>query len=431
MNLNETLKEYWQLKGFDEATPIQAAMFEPMTNKQSFVAISPTGTGKTLGYLLPLLQKIEANSILQVIVLAPSQELVKQIGEVAQDWSKPLGIKVQTILGGANIKRQIEELKEKPELIVATPGRFLELLNQSRKLKVHLVETIVYDEADFLWQDEHRQSLNEIEKRLDNQVQKVWVSATLGAPLLELVQAPTTIPLIQMTSQDNRLPIDHHYILTNDRQKLMQLRRLAQVENMHAIVFFEQVNELDQVASKLLHDGIKVATLHSQVNKLERQYAIESFRAAEVTYLLTTDLASRGMDIPALPFAIHYNRVRDLDTYFHRSGRVGRMGHKGIVISLVNEQELRDLQNILDARSIQLTEKIVYQQNIVDLEVRELARDAKVEDSESNSSARPMQARKPKSASATQNSPATKAKKNKNRHRKQKNKGKPQRFSEK
>ncbi|UUX33834.1 DEAD/DEAH box helicase [Fundicoccus culcitae] len=426
MRLEEDLKKYWHNKGFDAATPIQKAVYQPIIEKQSFVAISPTGTGKTLAYLLPLIQTIEANNVLQVIILAPSQELVKQIGEVAQEWAQLLGLKTQVILGGANISRQIEQLKDKPEIIVATPGRFVELLNQTRKLKVHMVKTIVYDEADYLWQDEHRPALEQIEKRLDKDVQKIWVSATLGAPLLSLVQAPTTIPLIHMTSQDNKLPIEHYYILTTDRQKPQLLKRLGQVDNMQAIVFFEQVNELDQVASKLIYDGIKVAVLHSQVSKFERQHAIESFKAGEVTYLLTTDLAGRGMDIPALPYAIHYNRVNNLDTYFHRSGRVGRMGHKGVVISLVNEQEHRDLQKILDARSIQLTEKIVFQQAIVDPEVREIEKEAPT-NAQSNQTKSP--ASKPRLAKErTANAgPKANVKKRKVRLKKKKDKGKPKR----
>lgn len=421
--LNTALTTYWKENKFEDLTPIQRAMFEPMMNKESFIAISPTGTGKTLAYLIPLLQQIEANQSLQVIILAPSQELVKQIGEVAEEWGKVVGIRTQTILGGANVSRQIEALKDKPELIVATPGRLVELLGQTRKLKVHLVETIVYDEADYLWLEEHHADLDQIEKRLDNQVQKVWVSATYGAALQNISREDEAVRLIELTEKDTSLPIDHLYVITSDRQKINQLRRLAQVSNMQAIVFFEQVNQLEEAASKLLFEGIPVAALHSQLSNLERRQAIEAFKAGKLIYLLTTDVASRGIDVKALPYAIHFNRVRDLELYSHRSGRVGRMGHHGHVISLVNEQEHRDLQQLLAARSIKLQERVVYQAQLLTPEEKaELTPENETNETEKVKNKKPAKQVNPERGARSTRQ--TKVKKHKNRTNKQKNKGK-------
>ncbi|MGO4938442.1 DEAD/DEAH box helicase [Fundicoccus sp. Sow4_D5] len=361
------LQKLWQDKNFESATVIQEKTFDPLVKGESFVAISPTGTGKTLAYLLPILTKLEANKELQALVIAPSQELAKQIGTVAQEWANPLGINAQIILGGANFKRQQEALKDKPEIIIATPGRLLEISSKSSKLKLHKVNTVVFDEADYIWHEDNRKAALELQAKLMRDTNYVWFSATLSDDIRQMIEASEqTIHLIQTDTSNQSLDIDHHYLITNNRQKLAQLKRLAQVDGMHALVFFEQVNELESVASRLLHDGIKVGLLHGKLNKMERQKALEDFAQRKSTFLLTTDVASRGIDIANVPFVIHFNRVYDENSYFHRSGRTGRMGEYGQVISLVNEQELRDLEELLSDKEVELTERFVFAAQFVD-----------------------------------------------------------------
>lgn len=380
------LQKLWQDKNFKTATVIQEQTFEPLLKGESFVAISPTGTGKTLAYLLPILSKLEANKELQALVIAPSQELAKQIGTVAQEWAKPLGINAQIILGGANFKRQQEALKDKPEIIIATPGRLLEIASKSSKLKLHKVNTVVFDEADYIWHEDNRKAALELQAKLMRDTNYVWFSATLSDDIRHMIEASDfSIGLIQTDTSNQSLDIDHHYLITNNRQKLAQLKRLAQVDDMHALVFFEQVNELESVASRLAHDGVKVGMLHGKLNKFERQKALENFAQRKLTYLLTTDVASRGIDIANVPFVIHFNRVDDENTYFHRSGRTGRMGEYGQVISLVNEQELRDLEEILADNDVTLTERFVFAAQFVDnTERNRLALDDSYDDEEAN-----------------------------------------------
>lgn len=420
--LKTPLKELWEQKAFPAPTAIQNRVFEPLNKGESFIAISPTGTGKTLAYLLPILNKLEANKELQALVIAPSQELAKQIGTVAEEWAKPLGIKTQIILGGANFKRQQDALKDKPEMIIATPGRLLELASKSNKVKLHQVKTVVFDEADYIWHRDNRQAALDLQKKLMRDTNYVWFSATVSDELRQMMmESEGAIQLLHSDTDHQTLNIEHHYLLTQNRQKLTQLKRLAQVEDMQALVFFEQVNELESVASRLIHDDIKVGLLHGQLNKLERQTALKLFAEKKLTYLLTTDVASRGIDIANVPFVIHYNRVSDANTYLHRSGRTGRMGEFGQVISLVNEQEHRDLENILSEKQIELTERFVYAAQFVDATERNMLANELFEDEDVVEVKRSKAAPARNTTSAPQQ--AVKAKK-KNRKRDTKNKGK-------
>ena len=420
--LKTPLKELWEQKAFPAPTAIQNRVFEPLNKGESFIAISPTGTGKTLAYLLPILNKLEANKELQALVIAPSQELAKQIGTVAEEWAKPLGIKTQIMLGGANFKRQQDALKDKPEMIIATPGRLLELASKSNKVKLHQVKTVVFDEADYIWHRDNRQAALDLQKKLMRDTNYVWFSATVSDELRQMMmESEGAIQLLNSDTDHQTLNIDHHYLLTQNRQKLTQLKRLAQVEDMQALVFFEQVNELESVASRLIHDDIKVGLLHGQLNKLERQTALKLFAEKKLTYLLTTDVASRGIDIANVPFVIHYNRVSDANTYLHRSGRTGRMGEYGQVISLVNEQEHRDLENILSEKQIELTERFVYAAQFVDATERNMLANELFEDEDVVEVKRSKAAPARNTTSAPQQ--AVKAKK-KNRKRNTKNKGK-------
>ena len=420
--LKTPLKELWEQKAFPAPTAIQNRVFEPLNKGESFIAISPTRTGKTLAYLLPILNKLEANKELQALVIAPSQELAKQIGTVAEEWAKPLGIKTQIILGGANFKRQQDALKDKPEMIIATPGRLLELASKSNKVKLHQVKTVVFDEADYIWHRDNRQAALDLQKKLMRDTNYVWFSATVSDELRKMMmESEGAIQLLHSDTDHQTLNIEHHYLLTQNRQKLTQLKRLAQVEDMQALVFFEQVNELESVASRLIHDDIKVGLLHGQLNKLERQTALKLFAEKKLTYLLTTDVASRGIDIANVPFVIHYNRVSDANTYLHRSGRTGRMGEYGQVISLVNEQEHRDLENILSEKQIELTERFVYAAQFVDATERNMLANELFEDEDVVEVKRSKAAPARNTTSAPQQ--AVKAKK-KNRKRDTKNKGK-------
>lgn len=338
--LNDRLTQQWTKAGFDTPTNVQEKVFDSIIQNKHVVAVSPTGSGKTLAYSLPLLNKIEKNGELQILILAPSQELAQQIGAVLREWSD---VKVQVISGGANVKRQLEQLKNKPEIIVATPGRLNELAGQSKKIKFHQVKTVVIDEADYLLQDEHIHTVRQIVKRMPSQTQKLFFSATVNDKLLEVEKwFGVSVERINIVNESKTL---HAYIKVDERKRVDLLKKLSQdVES--ALVFVKHVGELAMIYEKLAYEGVRVAALHSDMHHIERQKAMTAFKNKEITYLLTTDVASRGIDINDLELVIQLEVPREKDIYTHRSGRTGRMGKEGVVLTMVNQHSLKELQKM-------------------------------------------------------------------------------------
>lgn len=337
-------KEIWEKQKFSEPTEIQTKSYDIIQSGKDLVGISPTGTGKTLAYILPLLEKITLNDALQCIVLVPSQELAQQIAQVWRLWGKA---RVQAITGGANLRRQLEQLKNKPNIIVATPGRLLEIANQSKKIKFHQVETIVLDEADYLLHPEHLNSIRELIKKAPSQRQLMFFSATTNETL-QNVEKWFNVKPEYVTCAEQKNDTLHGYIIVEDRKRTEYLRRLAHTQDMHALVFVQHVESLVQIYEKLVYENISVAVLHSHIHHTERKKALDMLKNREITYLLTTDIATRGIDIDSLPVVIQYDVPREIEIYKHRSGRTGRMGKSGSVITLVSKANVKEYLKFVD-----------------------------------------------------------------------------------
>lgn len=347
--MDTNFQRYWKGLRFQLPTPIQESAFEPLKEGQDVVGLSPTGTGKTLAYALPLLERVKKQDGLQLVILTPSQELGVQVGRVLTEWAALLDLKVQTIIGGASAKRQIEKLKEKPEVVVGTPGRLMELANQ-RKLKLHQVKTVVLDEADYLLQDEHMSNLRDLIKKMPGQRQMAFFSATTSHALDNISRWFNTNPIYLDTAREGGSQFNqtaHQYLFVENRRRADQLRRLGNIKGMQALVFVNSVQELDYLAEKMHFERISVRMLHSDFSATQRKKALEEFRNGKVTFLLTTDVAARGMDIEDLPYVINYDLPLSQDVYLHRAGRTGRMGKKGTVLSLVNERSRRDVKKFV------------------------------------------------------------------------------------
>ncbi|MDE1548226.1 DEAD/DEAH box helicase [Jeotgalibaca caeni] len=416
--MNPNFQRYWKGLRFQLPTPIQERVFEPLMEGKDVIGLSPTGTGKTLAYALPLLQKTQPNGELQLVILTPSQELGVQVGRVVEEWGGLKDLKVQTIIGGANTKRQVEKLKEKPEVVVGTPGRLLELAEQ-RKLKLHQLKTVVLDEADYLLKDEHLPNLRMLVKKMPGQCQMTFFSATNSETLSQIDRWFNVDPVVfDAASEDGiRDQTVHGYLEVENRRRAESLRRLGNIKGMQALVFVNSVQELDYLAEKMTYEGVPVRMLHSDYGPSQRKHALESFRNGEAVFLLTTDVSARGIDIEDLPYVINYDLPLTREVYLHRSGRTGRMGKEGRVVSLVTERGIREIRKMVP-RSDEFQRWYLYSGDLV----------SEIPDNMSEKPIKPVKTVKPEVKKAppkkerTEAAPVKKIKK-KARTRDQKNKG--------
>lgn len=356
------LQKAWKQSGFQKPTNIQTEAIPLITEGKDVIAESPTGTGKTLAYLIPLLDKIEPEKKnAQVVVVAPSRELVMQIFDVVQQWTKEGDMLSASFIGGANIKRQLEKLKKNPQIIVGTPGRIAELIKM-KKLKMHEVKSIVLDEADQLLIPEHMETIQAIVKATMKDRQIVMFSATLPDTVEKIGQEIMNDPAFIKVKKDKAAAkkVNHLYFVCDRREKIDILRSLMRGHVSSALAFFRDVGNLNVIAAKLAYKGIEVGILHSESSKREREEAIKKFRNNDYSLLLATDLAARGLDIEGLSHVIHFDLPENANQYIHRSGRTGRMGAEGTVISIVTASEERVLKKYSRDLNIPVHRKELY-----------------------------------------------------------------------
>ncbi|MGC6767176.1 DEAD/DEAH box helicase [Enterococcus sp. LJL51] len=358
--LPEVWQEKWQASGFDEPSAIQSKSFNPLSEGKNVRGISPTGTGKTLAYLLPLLLQINKGEGSQLLILAPSQELAMQIGQVAQEWAQPLQLKVQRLIGGANVNRQIEKLKKKPEVLIGTPGRIMELI-RAKKIKSHQLKMIVMDEADLLLQKSELDLTRQILQSAPVDYQLAFYSATADKIAEEVNELAAEVLTIDVMEEDQSAgKVQHYYIEVPFRKRKEFLQKMLHIPNFYGMVFFNQLTDLGAIEEKLTYEALPVAGLASDQNKQLRKLAVGQFAQKKIQMLLTTDVGARGLDFPAVDYVVNVDVPLDAVSYAHRAGRSGRMGATGTVITFVNERTKRDYQRLLKQIGISAAELFIY-----------------------------------------------------------------------
>lgn len=362
------LQEAWKKASYTTPTAIQEKAVPAILDGRDVIAESPTGTGKTLAYLLPVLQRINPESKnVQTLIMASSRELVMQIHQEIQKWSEGSGILGASFIGGANVKRQQEKLKKRPQIIVGTPGRVSELIKQ-KKIKMHEVKTIVLDEGDQLLQPEHLTDIKNIIKTTLKERQLLLFSATLPekteAEARSLMKNPEVIKVSRDESVQSE--VDHIYFTAEARDKIDLLQKFSRLDGAKAIAFVKDIGNAAVLAEKLMYKGLPLGVLHGDSTKRERETAIKSFRAGELPMLLATDVAARGLDIEGVTHVIHYDLPETVEQYVHRSGRTGRNGADGTVVSLVTEREERELKQICRGLKVELHKKRFYKGEIAE-----------------------------------------------------------------
>ena len=372
--LQPFLQKAWRNSGFQAPTSIQETAIPLIIEGKDVIAESPTGTGKTLAYLLPVLHKIESKTpTLQAVVLASSQELVMQVYQEFQKWSEGSEIRGTSIIGGANPKRQLEKLKKRPQAIFATPGRLLELIKQ-KKVKMHEVKMVVLDEGDQLLIPEHLQTVQQIVKSTMGDRQILLFSATMKQVTEKLAKEMTNDPEVLRIEKDEMASsgeVEHIYLLCEQRDKIKLLEKITRLEKSKSLAFINDIGEIEVFKEKMKFKELSIGILHSDMKKLERQAALKDFREGKMKMLIATDIAARGLDIQGVSHVVQIDFPKDITQYVHRAGRTGRMGANGSVISLVTEREERELKRFCRELQIPIQKRVFYQGKIVAEEQRQ------------------------------------------------------------
>ncbi|MEK6453438.1 DEAD/DEAH box helicase [Caldifermentibacillus hisashii] len=362
------LQENWEKSGFTEATLIQKQTVPLISAGQDVIAESPTGTGKTLAYIIPILERLnEDKKDIQAVILVPSRELAMQILDEVRKFTKGTEIVSASFIGGANLKKQVESLKNRPQIVIGTTGRMYELIKM-KKMKMHEVRTVVIDEADRLLSQEHLAEVKNIIHSTLRDRQLLVFSATITKETEEIARDLMNHPeMIRIQTQPNDATIQHLYLTCEQREKIDLLRKIMHTNPGRTIAFFKNTVKVEEAAEKLTYHGLKLAVLTSEGNKMERKTALTQFRSGATPLLLTTDVAARGLDIPDIATVIHVDFPSTEGQYLHRSGRTGRMGKTGTVISLVNAREESFLKKMSKELNVKISRKELYKGKMVDV----------------------------------------------------------------
>ena len=375
LDLNASLLEALKKDKITTPTEIQRKVIPEMLKNKDLIVQSETGTGKTLAYLLPLFKKINTSAReMQAIILVPTHELAIQVLRVIENLSQNSDVKVSAtpIIGNVNIDRQIEKLKEKPNIIVGSPGRILELIKK-KKITAHTIKTIILDEADRLIGDSDMENVRAVIKSTMRDRQLLMFSASISkeaeARGREIMKEPEVIrEEAQISVPDT---IEHIFFLTEQREKFEVLRKVARILNpQKAIVFTSGIEEAEMVTEKLKYHGFAAESIHGTNQKEERKKAMEGFRAGRVQFLIASDIASRGLDIEGVTHIFSMNAPEETRDYLHRVGRTGRNGQFGVAVSFVTIRELQQIRTYEKTLKIKISPKDMYKGNIIDTKIK-------------------------------------------------------------
>lgn len=337
--------------GFNEPMPVQTQVIPALLEKSNdIVALAQTGTGKTAAFGLPILQLINiADKFPQALILSPTRELCVQISKDLMAYSKYMkGIKILPVYGGANIDAQIRGLRMGAHIIVATPGRILDLIHR-RTADISAVKTVVLDEADEMLNMGFRDDLNEILESVPNEHRTLLFSATMPKEVATIAKKYMSNPIEITVGNKNEGAenIKHAYYVVQARDRYLALKRIADMNpDIYGIIFCRTRMETKEVAEWLIKDGYNADALHGDLSQAQRDQVMNRFRLKNLQMLVATDVAARGLDVNDLTHVINYNLPDDIEVYTHRSGRTGRAGKAGISVAIVHLKEKYRIKEI-------------------------------------------------------------------------------------
>lgn len=346
---SEVLKSLDEL-GFETPTPIQTEAIPHLLKEESdFVGLAQTGTGKTAAFGLPLISKVkEGSKIPQGLVICPTRELCLQIAKDLQSFAKHTNVNIVSVYGGTDIRKQITEIKKGVAIVVATPGRLVDLTKR-KDLKLNEVEWVVLDEADEMLNMGFKEDIDIILDQTPDW-KNVWLfSATMPKEVADIAKNYMENPLEVSIGHKNQTNenIEHIYFMVKERDRYAACKRLIDFyPNIYGLIFCRTRRETALVAEKLEKDGYNAAPLHGDLSQAQRDSVMKRFRDRSIQILVATDVAARGIDVNDITHVINYNLPDDIENYTHRSGRTARAGKKGESLVLINTRELGKIKQI-------------------------------------------------------------------------------------
>lgn len=337
--------------GFVQPMPVQEEVIPYLLgNQNDVIALAQTGTGKTAAFGIPVLQRIDTSrKETQALILSPTRELCLQITDDLRDFSKYMdGIHIEAVYGGASIEQQIRSLRKGVQIIVATPGRLIDLMKRG-VANLDDVYNVVLDEADEMLNMGFSESIDAILEGVPTERNTLLFSATMSREIERIAKGylHDYKEIVVGSRNEGAEHVNHIYYMVNAKDKYLALKRLVDYyPRIFAIIFCRTKIETQEVADKLIRDGYNAESLHGDLSQQQRDLTMQKFRQHTVQLLVATDVAARGLDVDDLTHVINYGLPDDIENYTHRSGRTGRAGKKGTSLSIVHSREMHKIRNI-------------------------------------------------------------------------------------
>ena len=344
LGVSEEIRHAIEELGFEQPMPVQEAVIPYLLgNGNDVIALAQTGTGKTAAYGIPVLQKIDpTKKETQALILSPTRELCLQIADDISDFSKYIdGLHVAAVYGGASIEMQSRQLRKGAQIIVATPGRLIDLMKRG-VAKLDAVCNVVLDEADEMFNMGCSESINAIFEGVPSDRNTLLFSATMSREIENIAKSylHDYKEIVVGSRNEGAEKVNHIYYMVHAKDKYLALKRIVDYyPSIFAIIFCRTKVETQEIADKLIRDGYNAEALHGDLSQQQRDLTMQKFRQHNVQFLVATDVAARGLDVDDLTHVINYGLPDDIESYTHRSGRTGRAGKKGTSISIIHSRE--------------------------------------------------------------------------------------------
>lgn len=344
LGVSEEIRRAIEELGFEQPMPVQEAVIPYLLgNGNDVIALAQTGTGKTAAYGIPVLQKVDpTQKETQALILSPTRELCLQIADDLSDFSKYIdGLHVVAVYGGASIEMQSRQLRKGAQIIVATPGRLIDLMKRG-VAKLDTVNNVVLDEADEMLNMGFSESINAIFEGVPSDRNTLLFSATMSREIEKIAKSylHDYKEIVVGSRNEGAEKVNHIYYMVHAKDKYLALKRIVDYyPSIFAIIFCRTKVETQEIADKLIRDGYNAEALHGDLSQQQRDLTMQKFRQHNVQFLVATDVAARGLDVDDLTHVINYGLPDDIESYTHRSGRTGRAGKKGTSISIIHTRE--------------------------------------------------------------------------------------------